>query len=441
MTAAQITVVVITVLLNAMDGFDVLSSSFAAPGIAKEWGIAPTALGWVLSAEMWGMMAGSIFLGGVCDKIGRRPTLLGCLIVMATGMIGATTASSPVILFIWRTFTGLGIGGMLSATNAVVAEFSNKKWRAFCISMMVIGYPVGGVIGGQIVGSLKLAETWRSVFYVGAAATGLLLPALYFLVPESVSWLARKQPEDALNRTNNSLKALGHPTVAAMPEVHADDKKKSVGDVLSPSLINITLLCAGAYFLHVISFYFLLKWGAALVANMGFAPSVAGGIIKYTNLGGALGGAVFGVLTARFGLKPLSIAVLAGNFVALIIFGRSPADLATMSTLAAVVGFFGNAAISGLYSIAAIAFPTHVRATGTGFVIGFGRIGGALSPIFAGMLLDAKFQLPEICIIMGLGSLCSAIALVFLKLDSGRPVEAGTKDIRMGTQLKAVKAS
>src|SRR5215510_15879029 len=93
MTTAQVIVVVITVLLNAMDGFDILSIAFASPGIAKEWGIAPLALGIVLSMELIGMAFGSVFLGGVADKIGRRPTLLGCLVVMATGMFMVTTSN------------------------------------------------------------------------------------------------------------------------------------------------------------------------------------------------------------------------------------------------------------------------------------------------------------------------------------------------------------
>jgi MFS family permease len=110
MTVAQIIVVAMTVFLNAMDGFDVLSIAFASPGIAKEWGIAQTALGAVLSMELIGMAFGSVLIGGVADRIGRRPTLLGCLAVMAVGMLGATTAASPVQLSIWRVFTGLGIG-------------------------------------------------------------------------------------------------------------------------------------------------------------------------------------------------------------------------------------------------------------------------------------------------------------------------------------------
>ncbi len=50
------------VLLNALDGFDVLSSAFAAPGISAEWGIERAALGLVLSAELVGMGFGSVLL-------------------------------------------------------------------------------------------------------------------------------------------------------------------------------------------------------------------------------------------------------------------------------------------------------------------------------------------------------------------------------------------
>jgi MFS family permease len=91
-----------------------------------------------------------------------------------------------------------------------------------------------------------------------------------------------------------------------------------------------------------------------------------------------------------------------------------------MAYLAAIAGFFGNAGVSGLYSIAAYAFPTHVRATGTGFVIGVGRGGAVLAPILAGYLLDTGFSLPTLGMVMGAGSLCGAITLMFVKLDDQR---------------------
>src|SRR5678815_4997905 len=222
MTMAQVVVVAITVLLNAMDGFDILSIAFASNGIAAEWKVTTQALGIVLSMELIGMAVGSVLLGGLADRIGRRPTLLGCLVTMAFGMFMATTAGSPVQLSIWRVVTGLGIGGMLSCTNAVVAEFSNKKWRSLCISIMVIGYPLGGGIGGLWASGLINAYGWRSVFYLGSALTALLLPTAFLFVPESVHWLTRKQPANALARINGSLSKLRKAAVGALPEIHTD---------------------------------------------------------------------------------------------------------------------------------------------------------------------------------------------------------------------------
>ena len=428
MTIGMITVVAITVFLNAMDGFDVLAISFASPGIAEEWGISRVQLGFVLSAELVGMAIGSVFLGGVADKIGRRPTLLGCLIVMASGMLLATTSTSAIILSVWRVLTGLGIGGMLSCTNATVAEFSNNKWRSMCISLMVIGYPLGGTFGGMYASNLLATYDWRSVFYFGAAMTAILFPVVYFMVPESVHWLTRKQPENALDKINASMTKLGHSVIAVLPEVPAAEQKKSIGDIFSPALIATTLLVTAAYFFHITTFYFILKWTPKIVADMGFAASNAGMVLTWANLGGAMGGAAFGIATARFGLKPLTIGILACTMVGVAIFGRTPADLDRMALLAAFAGFFGNAGISGLYSIVAYSFPTHVRATGTGFVIGVGRGGAVLSPILAGFLLDGGSTLPTVGWIMGSGCRIAAILLIFLKLNTDKPAEATAEE-------------
>ena len=166
MAFLQAFIVAITIGLNALDGFDVLSISFASPGIAAEWGFNRAVLGFVLSAELFGMAIGSIFLGGIADKIGRRPTILGCLVLMATGMWMVTTTNyilggillPAVSLFsstadarlldlaAWRIITGLGIGGMLASINAVAAEFSNLKRRNLNVGIMSIGYPVGAAL-------------------------------------------------------------------------------------------------------------------------------------------------------------------------------------------------------------------------------------------------------------------------------------------------------
>ncbi len=82
---------------------------------------------------------------------GRRPIILGCLVAMAAGMYGAAQAANVEVLLLSRLVTGLGIGGMLAAINAATAEVSNNRWRSLAMALLVIGYPLGGVLGGIVV--------------------------------------------------------------------------------------------------------------------------------------------------------------------------------------------------------------------------------------------------------------------------------------------------
>jgi len=421
MSRPQIAVVAITVCLNALDGFDVLSISFASPGIAMEWGIDRGALGVVLSMELVGMAIGSVFIGGVADKIGRRPTMLGCLVVMAAGMVLVTTSNDLVTLSIWRVITGLGIGGMLAAINAVAAEFSNAHRRNLSVSLMSIGYPLGAVFGGMVATRLLQTHDWRSIFYFGSAVTTVMIPTVFFVVPESVHWLARKQPAGALEKINRALTRMGRERVAALPELTPEARGKSISDIFAPGLVAGTVIVTLAYFFHITTFYFIAKWIPKIVADFGFAPSSAGNVLVWTNVGGATGGAIFGLLTQRYSVKTLTIGVLFASTVLVTLFGRSPADLQTLSLISAAAGFCTNAGIVGLYAIIAQVFPTHVRAFGTGFTIGVGRGGAALAPMIAGFMFKYGYSLPVVAMTLASGSLVAAIVLFWLKLETDRP--------------------
>jgi benzoate transport len=416
MSAMQVLIIAITVGLNGLDGFDVLSISYASPGIRAQWGIDADVLGLVLVAELIGMAFGSIFLGGVADKIGRRPLMLGCLIAMATGMYMVTLSTSLIVLSAWRVLTGLGIGGMLAAVNAVAAEFSNAKNKHLSVSIMSIGYPAVGAVGGAIASVLLRDHSWHYVFYFGFVLTLLFIPIVYFLIPESVHWLARKQPAGALEKINKAMTHIGKAPIAALPHVAEAERKRPVTDIFRPGLIATTLICAAAYFFHITTFYYILKWVPFIVNQMGFPASSAGGVLTWYMAGGATGGAVLGLLTMRFGLKGLTIGVLVLSTVMVMIFGQTPADLGQLGTVCFFAGFFTNAGIVGLYAIFAHAYPTHVRATGTGFAIGVGRGGSVLAPAVAGYLFAAGYGVPSISILMALGSTVAAGVLVFLKL-------------------------
>jgi MFS family permease len=462
MTMMQIVIIAVTVCLNALDGFDVLSISFASPGIRAEWGLGPQALGFVLSAELIGMALGSIFLGGLADKIGRRPTVLGCLVVMAVGMYMATASGfivggfvAPLFsvfvgaevdprladLALWRIVTGLGIGGMLAAINAVAAEFSNSKRRDISVAIMSIGYPVGAAAGGFITSAgLELAN-WRTVFLFGASVTLTMIPIVFFFMPESVHWLARKQPKNALERINRTLKKIGHAPVAALPVVEAAVRKRSVEDIFRGSLLPITVIVTIAYFFHITTFYFIVKYVPTLVVDMGFAPSSAGQVLSWLNIGGATGGTVVGLLAMRYNVKAITISVMVVSTVMVTLFGRAPADLVTLIAICMASGFFTNGAITGMYALFAKAFPTHVRAFGTGFAVGVGRGGSVLAPNLAGALFAAQLGRPEVSMIMALGSLVAAGVLTMLVIKPEVPeAESAEKSAEVPANLKGAVA-
>ena len=250
--------------------------------------------------------------------------------------------------------------------------------------------------------------------------TVVIIPTVFFLMPESVHWLARKQPAGALDRINRILRRLGHQTIAALPPVPADTRKLSTREIFRPGLVATTMVVTGAYFLHVVTFYFLAKWIPTIVVSMGFAPSTAGYVLSWLNVGGAAGGTVIGLLSQRYPIKTLTLGVMMLSTIAVTLFGRAPAHLVQLTAICMVAGFCTNASITGMYAIFAKAFPTHVRASGTGFAVGLGRGGSVLAPILAGFLFKFGYSLPTVATIMSLGSLLAAGVLLNLHVDESK---------------------
>lgn len=441
----QVLIVAITVALNALDGFDVLSISIAAGSIRDELGITPALTGILLSMELIGMAVGSIFLGRYADLWGRRPMMLLCLVLMSSGMFMVTTQPGfsagllhplvtavpwfgfsewPVELVhisIWRVVTGLGIGGMLASINAVVAEYSNTKKKHMNVALMSIGYPVGAFTGGFISAPLIGNYGWESVFLLGFGMTVVMLPIVYFLVPETVAWETRKQKPGALERINSTLTKLGKPTIDELPNVSVELSDTSQDSIFSPRLIRTTVIVTAAYFFHIMTFYFILKWTGVIVEDRGFEAGQASQVLSWINVGGATGGALLGLLTLKYDLKRLTMGAMIMSTVFVAIYGSVGDDLMQMTVICVACGFFINAAINGMYAIFAHAYPTQVRSAGTGFAIGLGRGGSILAPIAAGFMFEGGLDVPFVAVVMAGGSLLAAAALMFLKLDEAPP--------------------
>ncbi|GAA2213822.1 MFS transporter [Nonomuraea monospora] len=389
MSRAQWWAIAVCVLLNVVDGFDVMVMSFTAVAVSQEWSLSSSQLGLLLSAGLAGMAAGSLLLAPLADRIGRRTLILAGLVLAAAGMLGSALSQDAVQLGLLRVLTGLGVGGILAASNVITAEYANARWRSLAVSLNVTGYAVGASAGGVLAAALQDGTGWRPVFACGGAATALLIGAVLWRLPESLDFLLTRRPPHALDRLNRLLRAMGRPALEYLPGASARPASR-IRQFLTPRLRRDTLLIWTGLSVAMSTFYLVASWTPKLLVEAGLSAEqgITWGVAL--NLGGILGTLLLGLLAARFGLRRLLVlytlaaaAPLAASFIpAGPLYGLSLA-------LGVLIGLFVNGCVAALYTLALSAYPPEVRATGLGWVVGAGRIGSLISPLLAGGLLDA----------------------------------------------------
>ena len=418
MSRMQWTVVAVMFGLNALDGFDALAISFTAPGILAQWGLTRAALGIVMSLELVGMTLGSLLLGRLADARGRRWTILLCLGCMSTGMFGSAFAPDVAILSIGRLLTGFGIGGMLAATNAGVAETANERRRPLVVVLMAVGFPIGSVVGGMVAVQLLRFYGWHEVFLFGAVCTTVMAPLVLWLAPDSIEFEVHRRGHAAMPQVNRLLARMGHAPIAALhiPERSAGAHGAGFAELFAPAFRWTTVLLTIAYLTNITTFIFLFKWTAPAIVDMGFSAPQAASVLVWASSGGIVGCLLFGLLTERISVLGLTIAIAALASMAMASFGSLPADLRILSAGAFVAGLCANAAVVGHYSLVAMLFPTHLRAGATGAVIGVGRGISAAAPALAGLLFTAGYGFPIVAIAMSSGSAVCAVTLTLLRV-------------------------
>ncbi|EGD45377.1 major facilitator family transporter [Nocardioidaceae bacterium Broad-1] len=148
MTPYQWMVVALCVLLNCLDGFDVMAMAFTASSLTEEFALSGSELGVLLSAGLVGMAVGSLALAPVADVIGRRPLILISVGLATVGMLLSAAAPSALLLGLARVVTGLGVGGILASTNVIASEYASARWRGLAIGLYTAGYGIGATLGG-----------------------------------------------------------------------------------------------------------------------------------------------------------------------------------------------------------------------------------------------------------------------------------------------------
>jgi AAHS family 4-hydroxybenzoate transporter-like MFS transporter len=196
---------IMMIIIMLTDGFDLFTMGYVGPHLIRDWGISRTQLGPINSAGLIGMAIGSVALGWLGDRIGRKRAYVTCLAFLFAGSMLCYYAHDVWELTAWRLVTGLGLGGVTPLATTLISEWTSKKVRSVVVACVIVSVPLGGALAGIVERNVIPQYGWRAMFLIGAIVPLVLFALFSYLLPESPKYLAQHPTEHprlawALNR-------------------------------------------------------------------------------------------------------------------------------------------------------------------------------------------------------------------------------------------------
>ena len=173
------------------------------PKMAVYFDALPALVNMTMIAFFISMAIGMLVMGPLSDRSGRKKILILSLLLYMLASVGCAVTVNVYFMILMRIIQGLGAGGMVSLSIAIIKDCFEGQTRATALavvqSMSVIAPIAAPVIGAMII----QISTWRTVFIVLAAISAACLLAT-FLFEESIH-------EDEINEGGviDSFKRIG----------------------------------------------------------------------------------------------------------------------------------------------------------------------------------------------------------------------------------------
>jgi len=401
----------------AVEGYDAQVVAYAAPAIIRDWQIDKAYFGPVFSAALFGYMIGATFLSGISDRIGRQRTLVIGNIVFGLLTVASAFASTIPLLLVLRFMAGLGLGCSIPSVMALGVEYAAQRRRAFRVSVLFVGYTLGAALGGFVTAALMAHFGWQSAFYFGGFGSLVIALIAYAFMPESVRFLAIKNPNDP--RIASIMKRL-RPDLAIGPATRftATEENAQAGlpvrHLFTDKRAPLTSLLWLSFVLSLTGHHFLTSWLPTVLDGNGVPLShavVAGALIQF---GGAAGSLIVGRSLDRIGIIAIALSfVLAIPFVVLI--GAHSMPEPQLMAVIFLAGLFLLGGQVGLNALAGTVYPTFIRSTGAGWALGIGRVGSILGPAIGGVLIALKLSMPMLFVCAAIPVACCAATVLLLR--------------------------
>ncbi|MEB0079392.1 MFS transporter [Pseudomonas sp. CCI3.2] len=401
-------------LCMAVDGFDIQAMAYAAPSLIAQWGIPIANLGPVFSISMLGMLIGSLALGAIADRVGRRPALVSASLTMAVLMYLTAQTTTVDGLLALRFFTGIAMGAIVPNAATLVTEYAPGHNRVMLLTLVSSGLVVGGLVGGALAAALIPQYGWQVVFYLGAFAPLCVGVIMLFALPESLQWCVLRERQ--LDRVRAILTRI-EPGLRINEQTRlliAEPRRKglSLAHLFADGRLPGTLLLWLINFMNMLCIYFLASWTPVLMSGAGHTPSQA--VLAGTSmwLGGLAGGWLLGWFVDRHGFGAVLVPTFIVSAVAIVLFSHhyNSINLAYLTIAVAGFGILGGQA--ALNAMTSTFYPTALRATGTGWTLGLGRLGGICGPFVGATLLHLQWSTSELLVAAAIPASIAAIGII-----------------------------
>lgn len=401
-----------------LEGFDIQLIAFVAPVLIAEWGIAKSDMSYVVGAALVGMAVGSVFGGRLGDRWGRRPLLIATVSLFGMATLLAAFAQNIWQIAALRALAGIAFGAAIPNAATLIAEWMPPRLRGQAVGIVIIGVPLGGLLGASICSWLIPALGWRAAFVLGGALPLSVALLMLAALPESLRFLIERQSQSpAIARLIRRLGGNAETSMALQPS-----------SVQSPDIHDRAALFDGryrrtnpglwiAFFANLCAAYAFFGWTPTLLSDLGLPPGTAIGGLIYFNLFGILSAVMCAWAVNSIGSRAvmLGAATLGMSATVGLAFGLNgvhtitelwPIMLGLSLAGAAVIGFQ-----TVLYVLAANAYETSCRASGVGMAAAFGRLGGITSSFGGGYILSLEsttgaflFSVSMLFVMSGIGT-------------------------------------
>ncbi|WP_308289385.1 MFS transporter [Mumia sp. zg.B17] len=132
----------------------------------------------IVSGFLLGYVAVLPLVGRIADIRGRRPVLVGSLVLFAVGSVVTAAADGLTVMVVGRFLQGVGGGGLVPATLALVADLWPPRRRGVPLGIVGAVQELGSVLGPLYGAAVLAVGDWRAIFWLNCAVALVLAAAI-----------------------------------------------------------------------------------------------------------------------------------------------------------------------------------------------------------------------------------------------------------------------